>query len=357
MNYMLNGHNVFIILIVTFIFSVLLVHLSKYVARHIGAVDKVNEDSFRRLHKNVLPRLGGLGMFFAFLFGYVFFGTVDNRMVSIIIGAFIVVVVGMIDDIKSMKNIYKLISHIVAGCIVVFFGGLVINNITAFGLNLNFPVPLNYIFTIFFITGAINAINFIDGMDGLSSGISSIYFMTIAIIALILNKFGGLDILISVLMLGCTLGFLFHNFYPASIIAGDSGSQFMGYMIAIVAILGFKGTTLTSLVIPLLILFVPIVDTLFAIVRRKLKGQPAFKGDKDHIHHQLLKMKFSQRTSVLIIYAICILFSAVSIFYVLGDTKLAIAIYVVLMIIVLFFVARTDILFEHSKKKGKKKDD
>ena len=151
-------------------------------------------------------------------------------------------------------------------------------------------------------------------------------------------------------MLGSTLGFLLHNFNPASIFMGDSGSLFLGFMISIIALLGFKAATLTSLIIPLLILAIPIFDTVLAIFRRLLKGESIGTPDKEHFHHQLLKMKFSTRVTVLIIYFINILFALVSIFYVLGDNEIAIAIYIALMILLLFLVLKTDILFDHKKK-------
>ena len=155
-------------------------------------------------------------------------------------------------------------------------------------------------------------------------------------------------------MLGATLGFLLYNFPPARIFMGDTGSLFLGYMISIIALLGFKITTITSLVVPLCILAIPIFDTAFAILRRLLKHQNIGVADKEHFHHQLLKMRYSPTASILIIYFINILFAAVSIFFVLGDNKIAIAIYVALMILLLFVVLKTDILYDHTKRKFKK---
>ena len=153
-------------------------------------------------------------------------------------------------------------------------------------------------------------------------------------------------------MLGSTLGFLTHNFPPAKTFMGDCGSTFLGFMISIIALLGFKVATITSLIVPMLILAIPIFDTLFAIFRRLIKHQSIGQPDKEHLHHQLLRMKFTPRISLFIIYFISILFSLVSIFYALGDnSKVAIAIYIVLMIILIIIVAKTNILFEHKKKK------
>jgi UDP-GlcNAc:undecaprenyl-phosphate GlcNAc-1-phosphate transferase len=155
-------------------------------------------------------------------------------------------------------------------------------------------------------------------------------------------------------MLGSTLGFLLHNFNPAKIFMGDTGSLFLGFTISVIALLGFKAATVTSLIVPLLILAIPIFDTALAILRRLLKGESVGTPDKEHFHHQLLKMKFSVKVTVLIIYAIDILFASVSIFYALGNPKLAIVIYVILMILLIFLIMKTDILFQH--KKDKKED-
>ena len=202
----------------------------------------------------------------------------------------------------------------------------------------------------------INAIDLSDGLDGLSSGITTIYFTTIMIIAIFLGRVGGIDTTISLLMIGSLLGFLVYNFPPAMIYVGDSGSNFMGLLVATTAILGFKLATFTSLLIPLAILATPIIDVIFSIIRRTLKGKNPFTNpDKEHLHHQLLKMKFSKRNSLLIIYLINILFSAVSVLYAIGNIKFAIILYICLMIVFLFIVLKTDILFTRRKDKQDEK--
>ena len=185
-------------------------------------------------------------------------------------------------------------------------------------------------------------------LDGLAGGISAIYYLTIGIIAAIMGKI-GLDVTLTFIMFGATLGFLVHNFHPATIFAGDSGSMFMGFMIAVIALLGFKNVTLTSFIIPLLILAIPILDTLFAIIRRKLKGESFSTPDKSHIHHQFLNMHLSYRGAVLVIYAIQGLFAIASIVYVLRDRTLGYIIYAVLVIIILFLVLKTDVVFNHKE--------
>ena len=347
MNLEVNGHNILLIVLVTFLTSVLLTPFIIKAANHIGAMDIPNE---RKVHKKPIPRLGGLAIFGAFLLGYMLFARTSNQMLSILIGGFLVVLVGIFDDVKPVPAKIKFIVQVLAAAVVVFYGRIFFGRITFLGLDFTFPVPLNYLFTILFMVGTMNAINLIDGLDGLASGISSIYFATIAIIAFILNKMQGLDTILALIMLGSTLGFLVWNFNPAKIFMGDTGSLFLGFTISVISLLGFKGATLTSFIIPIVILSIPIFDTGLAILRRILKGEKISAPDKEHFHHQLLKMKFSMKATVLIIYAINILFASVSIFFVLGDAKMAVLIYVILMLLVLFLVMKTDILFQHKKK-------
>ncbi len=342
-----NGYNVFFIVFVTFIVSLLLVPMVKKLANHVGAMDIPNE---RKVHKKPIPRLGGLAIFGAYLLGYMVFARTSVQMISILIGGFIVVLIGIFDDIKPIRAFYKFLVQIVAACIVVFYGNMLLSEIDIFGLSIHFPNIVAQLITILFIVGITNAINLIDGLDGLSSGIASIYFITIAIIAFVMNRNQGLDTILSLILLGSTLGYLVYNFHPASIFMGDSGSLFLGFNISIIALLGFKTATVTSLIVPVFILAIPLFDTTLAIFRRLLKGESIGKPDKEHFHHQLLKMKFSTKASVLIIYLINIVFSVVSIFYVLGNYKEAIIIYVTLMIALLFVILKTDILYSHSKK-------
>lgn len=298
-----------------------------------------------------MPRLGGLAIYFGFLLGYMLFGTHSETMNSILIGSFIIVLTGVTDDVKPLKASYKFIGQLVASCIIVFYGNILLKDISAFGLYFDFGT-LAYPITIFFILGCINCMNLIDGLDGLASGISSIYFLTIGIIATMQGK-NGLDFVLTFIMLGSTLGFLVHNFNPASIFMGDSGSMFLGFIIAIIALLGFKNVTMTSLIIPLLILAIPILDTIFAIIRRTLKGESISTPDRFHIHHQLLNHNFSQRATVLMIYGINLLFAAASIVYVLKDQMLGYIIYGILLIIVILFVVKTNIVFDGEEIKKK----
>ncbi len=339
---------IFLMVFITFLFVVFVTPFVKKIALHVGAVDLPNA---RKVHQRPMPRLGGLGIFFGFLLGFMIFGSYSETMNSILIASFIIVLTGVIDDVKPLKASHKFIGQVVAACIVVFYGKILLKDLSAFGLYFDFGM-LSYPVTIFFILGCVNCMNLIDGLDGLASGISSIYFLTIGIIATMQGS-TGLDFVLTFIMLGSTLGFLIHNFNPASIFMGDSGSMFLGFIIAIIALLGFKNVTMTSLIIPLLILAIPILDTIFAIIRRSLKGESISTPDKFHIHHQLLNRNFSQRATVLAIYAINLLFAFASIVYVLKDQMLGYIIYGILLMIVVLFVVKTNVVFDQEDIKRK----
>ena len=346
MSYIVNGHNVFLILLTTLISSLILVPIVKKVAHHIGAIDYPNE---RKVHKKPIPRLGGLAIFLSFLIGYMCFGQVTTQMISILIGSFIIIVLGICDDIKPVPARYKFLVQTIAACIVVFYGHIYIDMVSIFGLEIVFGA-WGYPLAVLLIVSIINAVNLIDGLDGLAAGTSSIFFLTISVIAFYLDRLNGLDVILCVIMLGSTLGFLAYNFNPASIFMGDTGSMFLGFMISVTALLGYKGATVTSLIIPILILFLPILDTILAIFRRLLKGENIGAPDKEHLHHQLLKLNKSTKKTVLIMYAFNLLCALIAILYALGDNKLAILLYSILLIITLILIFKTDILFKHNKK-------
>lgn len=344
----LDETNIYVILMMSFIpmvFVGLFIPVIKKIAFHINALDIPNE---RKIHRKPMPRLGGLGIFSGFLLGYMLFGYHTYLMNSVLIASFVLLITGIIDDIKPLKPHYKLIGQFIASLIVVVYGGLLLQDVSFFGLYINFGW-FSYVVTIFFILGCINCMNLIDGLDGLAGGIAAIFFLTISIIGVVNGQF-ALATTLTLIMFGSTVGFLFHNFNPAKIFMGDSGSMFLGLMISVITLMGFKSTMMSAIVIPLFILVVPILDTTFAIIRRKLKGESVDTPDKSHIHHQLLRRNLSQRTTVLIIYLITALFSAASIIYALVDKIVGYTIYGFLMIIFIIFVMKTDILFEHKKK-------
>ena len=351
------------IVIVTFIFSAIIMFLMRKVAVHVNAMDVPREEEGNRhIHKKATPKLGGVGIFLAFLFGYMLFGEQSVRMNSILIGSFIIILASIVDDINPIRATYKLLAQIIAACVIVFYGGIVLDVITAFGYTFDFGI-LAYPITIFFIVACTNIINLIDGLDGLSGGICTIFYITIAIIGAFQGRFGSLVMILTLIMLGSTLGFLLHNFHPAKIFAGDAAT-FMGFIIAVITLLEFKGPALISFFVPVSILAIPILDTLFAIIRRLLKGQPPFQADKQHLHHQLLGMNFSHVVTVLIIYAINILFATATLVFMLVNQKAGEILFIIIFILVAWFVFHTTIISDKSpqfihkieRKIGIKKD-
>lgn len=346
-----NLNTILCMVFIPFVFVVSIIPVVKKIAFHVGALDIPNA---RKVHTKPMPRMGGLGIYLGFLLGYMIFGEHTSVMNSILIGSFIIIITGIIDDIKPLKASYKLIGQFIASIIVVFYGNLLLRDVSFLGFYINFKL-FAYPITILFVLGCINCMNLIDGLDGLASGISSIFFLTIGIIAYYQGRI-GLSVVITFIMLGSTLGFLAHNFYPAKIFMGDTGSMFLGFIISVITLLGFKTILTSSIIIPLCILVVPILDTVCAIIRRKLKGESIGTPDKSHFHHQLLRRNCSIRTTVLIIYLITILFSVASIVWLLVDKEIGYIIYGILMISLMAFVFSTDILFERGGIKHDKKN-
>ena len=348
---------VVLIILTTFIFTAVFIPVVKKIAEFIGAMDIPNA---RKIHSTPIPRLGGLGIYGGFLLGYMLFGSHTVQMNAILIGSFIILVTGIIDDIKPVPAKYKILGQLAGAAVIPLYGGIIMQDISAFGLYLNFgifAIPV----TILFIVAIINCINLIDGLDGLSSGISGIYFLTVGIIGMLLNNSNGLDVTLTFIMFGSTLGYLLHNFPPAKIFMGDSGSMFLGYIISVIALLGFKNITITSVIVPMLLLAIPIMDTLFAILRRLINHKPIGEPDKNHFHHQLLKLNLSKRKTVLLIYIIDLLFAVASILYAIGNRMLGtniygIIIYIILLVLTIILVLRTNIIWDHDKLKEKRKN-
>ncbi|WP_313892632.1 MraY family glycosyltransferase [Psychrobacillus sp.] len=298
-------------------------------AHIIGAVDKPSE---RKVHANVMPRLGGLAIFIAVVVGYFVAGLYEAKITGIIVGALIIIVLGIIDDKYELSAKIKLLGQILAAC-AVMGSGLTIEVLNIPFLGVFHLGIFSYVVTLIWILAITNAINLIDGLDGLSAGISSIVFASIAFLAFSGDKM--LILSLSLILLGSTLGFLFHNFYPAKIFMGDTGSMFLGYSISILSLLGlYKSVTLFSFVVPIMILGVPIFDTSFAIIRRLVNRQPIHAADKSHLHHRLLALGLSHRDTVLVIYGFGLIFSITAITF--ETLTLRWAIFIVVFILIAF---------------------
>ncbi|MGJ7035668.1 glycosyltransferase family 4 protein [Anoxybacillus eryuanensis] len=295
---------IYFTLLLCFVVAVLITPVVKWLAFRVGATDKPNQ---RKVHQKIMPRLGGLAIFISFIVGYFVLNPASPYATAIVIGATIIVLTGVLDDIYELSPKWKLLGQIIAA-IVVIYGGIRIDFINLpFGGHLEFGL-LSIPITMLWIIGITNAINLIDGLDGLAAGVSSIALVTIAGMAATMGNTYVFVFSMSLLLLGSTLGFLLYNFHPAKIFMGDTGALFLGYMISVLSLLGFKNVTVFSLIIPILILGVPISDTLFAIVRRIVNKQPLSAPDKSHLHHCLLRLGYSHRQTVLIIYGMAAMF-------------------------------------------------
>ncbi|MFE7060648.1 glycosyltransferase family 4 protein [Sutcliffiella sp. NPDC057660] len=303
-------------------------------AHKIGATDKPNH---RKVHQKVMPRLGGLAIFIGVVAGYFVAGLYEERLTGILLGGIIIIGLGVLDDMYELSAKWKLLGQLIAAGVIVSTG-LKIQYISIPFVVESFDIGwLAIPMTIFWIIGITNAINLIDGLDGLAAGISSIAIASLAILAGFAGK--ELILVLSIIVLGSTLGFLFFNFHPAKIFMGDTGALFLGYCIAVLSLLGlYKSVTLFSLIIPVIILGVPVFDTAFAIVRRLINKQPISAPDKSHLHHRLLALGFSHRNTVLVIYGFGIFFSICAVFLT-SATLLGTILIMVLLIVSLHLIA------------------
>ena len=290
------------------------------IAKKVGAVD-VPKDK-RRMHKKVMPKFGGPAVILGFLVSVIYllivmsiehtinlFGIEQygKKLLGMLLGIIIIGVTCIIDDIKTIKPLQKLSGQLLAAVVVVLFGIRIDDIVPTFFTTDISQEIFSIILTIGWIVGVTNAINLIDGLDGLSSGISVISSISLLVI-FVLNGSPMVAILLITALAGALVGFLPFNFSPAKTFIGDTGSNFLGFSLSIISILGMAKTyTMAVIVLPLIVLGLPIFDTIWAIIRRIIKGKSIkaiFKADKGHMHHRLIAKGFSQKQAVLILYGI-----------------------------------------------------
>ncbi len=290
-------------ILVAVIISFVLTPLVKKLAHKVGAIDIPKDD--RRVHKKPIPRLGGLAMYIAFIVSVLIFVDLNKSIIGMLLGATVIVIMGIIDDIKPLSAKLKLVIQIMAAMILVAFG-VKIDYITDFfnaGELIFFSPIISIPLTIFWIVGITNTVNLIDGLDGLAAGISAIGAITLAYVAHVLGQ--EVIAILTLAVAGACLGFLPYNFNPAKIFMGDTGSLFLGFILAAISVEGaLKGPATLAIVVPVLALGLPIFDTTFAIVRRICSGKPIMEADKGHLHHRLLSLGLCQKRAVLVLYLI-----------------------------------------------------
>lgn len=286
----------------------------------LGAVDIPNK---RRVNKKPMPTLGGLGIFVTFNIGVFIllreqFPT--HEAFSVLLGSSVIVLTGIIDDIMELKPRQKMFGIFIGSLVIYFLAGIKMSvlNLPFLNKQINlgwWSLPI----TIFWILALTNAVDLIDGLDGLADGVSMISLTTMGIVGYFFLHTGQLYIPISCFMLAaCLLGFLPYNFHPAKMFLGDTGALYIGFMIAVFSLKGLKNVTFISMLVPITILGVPITDTIYAMIRRKLNNQPVSQADKHHLHHQLMKMGLTHRQAVLAIYGISLIFSFISLLFLLS---------------------------------------
>ncbi|MEI6285594.1 MAG: MraY family glycosyltransferase [Bacillota bacterium] len=339
---------------IAFIIALLVAYLStplvKMLAFKIGAVDLPDH---RKVHKKPMARLGGLAIYFGFIVAVLFTIQANNQVLGICIGGTIIVLVGIVDDLRGMDAKVKLFLQIVAACVLLAFDLKIewISNPLGQGM-FYLPFWLSAPVTIIWVIGCVNTVNLIDGLDGLAAGISFIAAVTISLMAMGANY--ATAAILTAALAGSALGFLQHNFNPAKIFMGDTGSMFLGFILASVSIVGsIKSLAAIAILVPILALGVPIFDTLFAIFRRYKSGNPIFAPDKGHLHHRLLQRGLSVKQAVLAMYAISIVLGGVAVLMMTYAPSYALIIIAILFALIMFGAKWLGI-FDHNDKRGKK---
>ncbi len=291
-------------LVAALLISFIATPVVKSLAEKVGAVD-VPKDG-RRMHDHPIPRMGGLAIFLGFLLSTLVFVPLSTSLRGMLLGGVIIVVLGIIDDIHALPAMPKFIVQIIAALIAVLHGNVieVLSNPNIFSDNAYWVLgPWAIPFSVIWIVAITNAVNLIDGLDGLAVGVATISSLTMLVIAMLVSD--SLVALMMAALAGSCIGFLPYNHNPAKIFMGDTGSTFLGFVLATVSIQGlFKFYTIISFAVPFLMLGLPLFDTCFAILRRLSKGQNPMSPDRSHVHHRLIDMGFNQKQAVAILYVI-----------------------------------------------------
>lgn len=285
----------------------------KHFAEHVGAIDIPKDD--RRVHDHPIPRMGGLAIFLGFVLSLLVFVPMDMEVMGLLLGALIIAVAGGVDDIIPLSPAAKLLAQFIAALVCIRCGIVfnAISNPNVFAEQSYIEIGfLSYPLTVLWIVGCTNAVNLIDGLDGLAVGVSAISSMTMLVVSLLVS-----DLVVSIILAalaGACLGFMPYNFNPAKIFMGDVGSQFLGFVLGVVSIMGlFKFQAIITFIVPLLALALPLADTTFAFVRRILKGQSPFHADKGHFHHRLMATGLSQKQTVAVLYGVSAIMGLVAV--------------------------------------------
>ncbi|HEK9992139.1 TPA: undecaprenyl/decaprenyl-phosphate alpha-N-acetylglucosaminyl 1-phosphate transferase [Streptococcus equi subsp. zooepidemicus] len=313
-----------LVLIGALLMSLLLTPIVRFLSVRVGVVDTPNA---RRINKVPMPTSGGLAIFTSFVIASLVLMPIASNgahiggqtyfqyILPVVLGGLVVTITGFIDDVYELSPKLKMLGIVIGAIIVWAFTDFKFDSfkIPFGGPLLAFDPFLTFFLTVLWIISITNAINLIDGLDGLVSGVSIISLVTMAIVAYFFLPLTNFFLTLTILILIASIaGFFPYNYHPAIIYLGDTGALFIGFMIGVLSLQGLKNATAVAVVTPVIILGVPIMDTIVAIIRRSLSGKKFYEPDKMHLHHRLLSMGFTHRGAVLVVYGIAMLFSLIS---------------------------------------------
>lgn len=342
--------SIYLPFLISFVISLALTPVVIKVGPKLGFLD-IPKDN-RRMHKRPMPIAGGIAIYIAATVVILVFIPLNKNILSLIIGSTIILISGLLDDKYSISPKAKIAFQLAAGLMIAlsgsqieFFTNIISTKEVVWLKYLSIPV------TLFWICGITNTVNLIDGLDGLAAGVSLISAVSLMCIALKMNHVAVA--IIAAAVGGSCLGFLPYNFNPAKIFMGDTGALYLGFMFSYISIQGvMKYATTLMIFVPVLVLGVPVFDTAFAMIRRYISGKKIFDADKGHLHHRLLALGLTQRQTVLILYAISLIFGILA--NVISDFDPVIGIIISLLIIILIFlVGWISGMFKTVKKEDK----
>ena len=340
-------------ILLAFGLSLLVTPLVKKWAFKCGALDRPDQ---RKVHKRVMPRLGGLAIYLSFIIAVTLTCDITRQIAGLLVGGSIIILLGFLDDTRGVSPRLKLAGQVVAALAVIPFGLEVEFLTNPFSDELITLGLLSVPVTVLWIVSVTNAVNLIDGLDGLAGGTTFIAALTLAgVVWIEISASSGSQgqydaIILAMILASAVIGFLRYNFYPAKIFLGDSGSMYLGFSVASLSVMGLaKSATFISVIIPVVILGIPLLDTTFAIVRRYYGHKPIFQADKEHLHHRLLKLGLSHRQAVLSIYGVNVVLGLSAIALTLISPKQAAIFLVILSTAILILANKIGVTRTESK--------
>ncbi|QSX05051.1 undecaprenyl/decaprenyl-phosphate alpha-N-acetylglucosaminyl 1-phosphate transferase [Sedimentibacter sp. zth1] len=338
----MNNYLYIIAFFSSLVIAFLMTPLARKLAIKVGALDVPKCE--RKIHKKPMPYFGGLAMYIAIIACAIVFLPHNTVNISVIIGATILVLAGIVDDMYDMPAKVKLLIQIIAAVVAVVGGvriHFITNPLSMTGMSMldKFSIPI----TIIWIVGITNTINLIDGLDGLAAGVSGIASLSLLVTAI--TKGHDFITVQCAIVSGACFGFLPHNFNPAKIFMGDTGAMLLGYLLSIIGILGMvKSATAITLIVPILAIGIPILDTFFAIIRRLINKKSIMEADKEHLHHQLMNKGLSQKKTVLILYVISAVLGFTAVFISNVSTPIGILAGVIVALVIFLLAKKLNLM-------------